>query len=235
MAPRRCNALAVLLCLGLAPAAAVAAKAPAHIVVDAQTGSVLNEAAATHRWHPASLTKLMTIFLALEAVADGRVSLNEALSISAAAANQSEFKLGLQQGKTILVREAILAVLQRSANDAATLLAERVAGSESAFAERMTAKARALGMTGTQFRNATGLPDPAQVTTARDMAVLARAILDRFPQYADLFAAPGFSMTGSPAHDQRPAHELSRRRGREDGLHLRLVTTSSPAQDVRGA
>ena len=185
-----------MLCLGLAPVTARAAAQPALIVVDAQTGSVLKEAAATHRWHPASLTKLMTIFLALDAVVDGRLSMNEALPISAAAANQSEFKLGLQVGKTIRVREAILAVLQRSANDAAALLAERVAGTESAFAERMTAKAKALGMAGTQFRNATGLPDPAQITTARDMAVLARAILERFPQYADLFATAGFTYDG---------------------------------------
>jgi D-alanyl-D-alanine carboxypeptidase len=196
MTPLRRIAPAALLALGLAPCVALAAVAPAHIVVDAATGAVLQEASASHRWHPASLTKLMTIYLTLEAVADGRLSLDEALPISTAAAGQSEFKLGLRAGRTIRAREAILAVLQRSANDAAVVLGERVAGSETAFAAQMTAKAMALGMTGTQFRNATGLPDAAQITTARDMAVLARAILDRFPQHADLFAAPGLSYDG---------------------------------------
>lgn len=171
-------------------APAHAARAPAHIVVDGETGSVLQESAATHRWHPASLTKLMTVFLALEAVASGELSLNESLPISTSAAGQSEFKLGLQAGKTIRTREALVAVLQRSANDAAAVLAERVAGNEAAFAAKMTAKARDLGMNGTQFRNATGLPDPNQITTARDMAILVRALLDVFPQHADLFTAP---------------------------------------------
>ena len=196
MTPLRRIAPAVFLALGLAPCAALAEVAPAHIVVDAQTGAVLQEASASHRWHPASLTKLMTIYLALEAVADGRLSLGDVLPISTSAAGQSEFKLGLRAGKTIRAREAILAVLQRSANDAAVVLAERVAGSEAAFAAQMTAKAKTLSMTGTQFQNATGLPNPAQITTARDMAVLARAILDRFPQHADLFAAPGVSYDG---------------------------------------
>ncbi len=188
--------LAFCLALGLAPRGAQAATPPAHIVIDAATGSVLEESSATHRWHPASLTKLMTVFLALEAVADGRLSLSESLAISSSAASQPEFKLGLQAGKTIRAREAIIAVLQRSANDAAGVLAERIAGNEASFAERMTAKAQSLGMIGTRFRNATGMPDAAQVTTARDMAVLARVMLDRFPQHAELFAAPVLSYDG---------------------------------------
>lgn len=196
MPPRRSIAAALLLAAALAPAAAKVEAAPAHIVVDAGTGAVLQEAAATHRWRPASLTKLMTIYLALEAVDAGRLSLDEALTISAAAAGQSEFKLGLRAGRTIRTREAILAVLQRSANDAAVVLAERLAGSEAAFADQMTAKASAIGMTGTTFRNATGLPDAAQVTTARDMAVLVRAMLERFPRHADLFSAPAVRYDG---------------------------------------
>lgn len=195
MPPLHRASLLLLLAVG-APPVARAAIAPAHIVVEASTGAVLEEASASHRWHPASLTKLMTVHLALEAVDEGRLSLTEALPISNAAAGQSEFKLGLHAGKTIRAREAILAVLQRSANDAAVVLAERIAGSEAAFAARMTQKARAIGMSGTQFRNATGLPDAEQVTTARDMAVLVRATLDRFPQHADLFAAPGLSYDG---------------------------------------
>ncbi len=193
---RRRITAALLLAVGLAPLAARVEAAPAHIVVDGDTGAVLQEAAAAHRWHPASLTKLMTVYLALEAVEAGRLSLGEPLPISPAAAGQSEFKLGLRAGKTIRTREAILAVLQRSANDAAVVLAERVAGSEAVFAGQMTAKAVSLGMAGTRFRNATGLPDAAQVTTARDMAVLARAMLDRFPQHADLFAAPAVTYDG---------------------------------------
>lgn len=196
MPPLRWITPVLVAALGLAPLAAHAAVAPAHIVVDARTGAVLHEASASHRWHPASLTKLMTIYLALEAVESGQLSLGEVLPISTAAAGQSEFKLGLRAGRTILAREAILAVLQRSANDAAVVLAERVAGTEAAFAGRMTDKAKALGMGGTQFRNATGLPDAAQITTARDMAVLARAILERFPQHASLFAAPGVTYDG---------------------------------------
>lgn len=190
MPPRRCP-LPMLIAIVVALVLAVRAQAaPAHIVVDAETGSVLQESSATHRWHPASLTKLMTVFLALEAIAAGRLSLDEPLAISAAAAGQSEFKLGLQAGRTIRTREAIVAVLQRSANDAAAVLAERVAGSEAAFALLMTARARDLGMSATQFRNATGLPDPLQITTARDMAILIRALVDAFPQHADLFTAP---------------------------------------------
>jgi D-alanyl-D-alanine carboxypeptidase len=196
MGPLRLPALTLLLALVFAPAAARSVATPAHILVDGGSGAVLEEEAAAHRWHPASLTKLMTIFLTLEAVSDGRLGMNDVLPISNRAATISEFKLGLRAGQSIRAREAILAVLQRSANDAAVVLAERIGGSESAFAEQMTAKAAALGMAGTRFRNATGLPDPAQITTARDMAVLARAILDRFPQHADLFAAPGFSYDG---------------------------------------
>ncbi len=194
MTPLRAILLAAAVLLGLAPGAAVAA--PASLVMDARSGAVLQESEGAHRWHPASLTKLMTVFLALEAVEEGRLSLGETLVVSPSAAAVSEFKLGLRSGASIRAREAILAVLQRSANDAAVVLAERLAGNEAAFAARMTAKARALGMSGTRFRNATGLPDAEQVTTARDMALLARATLERFPQHADLFTAPGLSYGG---------------------------------------
>lgn len=183
-------ACVLLLLIATTPRLAQAATVPAHIVVDAGSGVVLHESAASHRWHPASLTKLMTVYLALEAVENERLALGEVLPISTTASTISEFKLGLQAGKTIKAREAILAVLQRSANDAAVVLAERIGGNETAFAAKMTEKAHALGMPGTQFRNATGLPDPGQITTARDMAVLARAMLERFPQHAHLFAAP---------------------------------------------
>jgi len=181
---------------GLAPARADARPEPAALLVDAGSGAVLHAEDATRRWHPASLTKLMTVFLALEAVAAGRLALDEELAVSMSAATQPEFKLGLRPGRKIRARDAILAVLQRSANDAAALLAERLAGSEEAFAVRMTARARALGMTGTQFRNATGLPDPAQITTARDMALLVQALDTRFPEHAGLFATPAVEFEG---------------------------------------
>lgn len=192
-----CLALALVAAAPAAPAAVPRVPVPpAHIVVDAENGQVLAQESATHRWRPASLTKVMTAFLALEAVAEGRLRLDEVLPVSAHAAAQPGSRLGLEAGKSIRAREAILAVLQRSGNDAAVVLAERLAGNEPAFAERMTAKAAALGMSGTQFRNATGLPDSGQVTTARDMALLLRALLDVFPQHADLFAAPGLTYDG---------------------------------------
>src|SRR5262249_33149298 len=154
----------------------------ASIVVDAGTGQVLQQVDATRVWHPASLTKLMTVYLAFEALGSGLIAPDETLTVSATAAAEPETKLGLRSGKTISVAEAIKAVIVRSANDAAVLLGERIAGSEAAFAAMMTAKAQELGMTRTVFHNATGLPDDGQVTTARDMALLARALLRDFPE-----------------------------------------------------
>jgi len=145
----------------------------AAIVIDADSGTVLESVAATARWYPASLTKVMTVYLAFEEIEAGRLKLDEQLTVSAHAAAQPATELGLGAGQKITVEDTILAIILQSANDAAVALAERIGGSEEAFARRMTAEAKDLGMSRTVFRNASGLPDPEQVTTARDMAVLA--------------------------------------------------------------
>jgi D-alanyl-D-alanine carboxypeptidase len=154
------------------------------LVIDAQTGAELYAVDADAARYPASLSKMMTLYLLFEAVADGRYSLSSPLTVSANAASQPPAKIGLAAGSTITVEQAARALAVKSANDVAIVVAENLAGSESAFAGRMTAKARALGLGRTRFVNATGLPEPAQVTTARDMAALGLALKRRFPQYA---------------------------------------------------
>ena len=181
--------------LGVLPLA-VRAEDYAGIVVDAQNGAVLQSVNAHARWYPASLTKVMTVYLTLEAVEAGTLKLDEELTVSTLAASQPPTELGIGVGDKISVEQAILAVILRSANDVAVVLAERVGGSEEAFAKLMTARARQLGMARTQFRNATGLPNPDQTTTARDMAVLGMALLERFPQHYHFFSARSFTYAG---------------------------------------
>jgi D-alanyl-D-alanine carboxypeptidase len=168
----------------------------AAIVVDADSGTVLESVAATARWYPASLTKVMTVYLAFQEIEAGKLKLDEELTVSAHAAAQPATELGLGAGQKITVKDTILAIILQSANDAAVALAERIGGSEGAFARRMTAEAKELGMSRTVFRNASGLPDPAQVTTARDMAVLAKALLENYPQYYHFFATTSFTFSG---------------------------------------
>src|SRR5262245_36577925 len=183
----------VALC-GAQPASAAADYAA--IVVDAESGTVIDAHAATARWYPASLTKVMTVYLAFEAIEAGTLGLDEKLPVSEDAAAQPATELGLGAGETITVNDAILAIILQSANDAAVVLAERIGGSEDQFAVLMTAKAKELGMRRTVFRNATGLPDPEQVTTARDMAVLAAALLHNYPQYYHFFSTTSFTYGG---------------------------------------
>ena len=168
----------------------------AAIVVDARTGEVLYERAAREPRYPASLTKMMTLYMLFEALDDGRLRLDEEIPVSAFAAARPPSKLGFKRGEAIDARAAILALCVRSANDVAVAVAERLAGSEEAFARAMTAKARQLGMTGTVFRNASGLPDDGQRTTARDMAVLAVALRARFPHHYHYFANREFAFGG---------------------------------------
>jgi D-alanyl-D-alanine carboxypeptidase len=175
---------------------AFAADDYAAIIVDAESGTVLDSHAATVRWYPASLTKVMTVYLAFEAIEAGRMTLDEQLTVSEHAASQPATELGLGKDETITVQDAILAIILQSANDAAVVVGERIGGSEEKFAELMTAKAKALGMTRTVFRNATGLPNPEQVTTARDVAVLAAALLHDFPQHYHFFSATSFTYGG---------------------------------------
>ncbi len=168
----------------------------AAIVVDARSGKVLYERASDAPRYPASLTKMMTLYMLFEAVDDGRVRIDEAIPVSAFAAARPPSKMGFKRGDSIDARSAILALAVRSANDVAVAVAERLSGSEEAFARAMTAKARQLGMTGTVFRNASGLPDDGQRTTARDMAVLSMALRRRFPHHYHYFSNREFAFGG---------------------------------------
>ena len=168
----------------------------ASIVVDAKSGKVLFSRAPDALCHPASLTKMMTLFLLFDALDSGRTSLASRITISAHAAAQAPSKLGLKPGQSLTVRDAILAVVTRSANDVAVAIGEYLAGSEDAFAAKMTRTAHAIGMSRTTFENASGLPDPHQYTTARDMATLGRALQDRFPRYFAFFSTASFVFQG---------------------------------------
>jgi len=184
--------LAVTLVAGAASAAPNAA-----IVVDHKTGKVLYSSYADSQRYPASLTKMMTLYMLFEAIETGKTGLDSKIKMSAFAAGQPPSKLGIKAGGTISVRDAILALVTKSANDVATAIAEHLAGTEKAFAQAMTTRAHQLGMSKTTFRNAHGLPNTAQVTTARDMAVLGRALQDHFPQYFSYFSTRSFSWKGS--------------------------------------
>ena len=166
------------------------------IVIDAETGTVISESNADAPHFPASLTKMMTLYLIFEALDKGRIKLDTQLPVSENAASQSPTKLDLAAGETIAVKDVILGLVTRSANDAAVVAAEWLAGNEELFAQRMTAKARALGMTHTFFHNASGLPDPEQITTARDLAKLARALYQDFPGMYPYFATREFVFRG---------------------------------------
>jgi D-alanyl-D-alanine carboxypeptidase len=168
----------------------------AAIVVDANSGAVLHASNADALRHPASLTKIMTLYLLFERLESGKLKLDSPLKVSDEAEDQSPTKLGLEEGQTIKVEDAIKGMITRSANDAAVVVAEALAGSEEEFAKLMTRKARALGMTKTVYKNASGLPDSDQVTTARDQAILGRAIQDRFPTYYKYFQTRSFVFRG---------------------------------------
>lgn len=198
-------AAAVVLATGIAATAKTAeAAAPkgvypdryAAIVVDTATGKVLYEANADARRYPASLTKMMTLYVLFEDLDRGRFRLDSRLTVSAVAASQPPSKLGLRAGDTITVEDAIKALVTKSANDAAATIGENLAGSIPAFAERMTRTARAIGMSNTVFRNANGLPNPGQYTSARDMMKLGVALQVRFPSYYGYFQTRSFAFRG---------------------------------------
>ncbi|MFI5016110.1 MAG: serine hydrolase [Hyphomicrobiales bacterium] len=217
---RRRFAIGIAASLGLAIVTAVVATAPAEarhhsrfhrfhrvgagayhppfsaIVVDAKAGKVLYSVEAKAPRHPASITKVMTLYLLFEQLERGAMTMDTQLRVSEHAASMAPTKLGLDPGDTISVSDAIKAVVTKSANDMAVAIAEQIGGSEEAFAELMTRKARALGMNDTHFVNASGLPDDDQVTTAYDLAILARAIQERFPRYYPLFATRSFYYGG---------------------------------------
>lgn len=183
-------ALAFTIALSVQPAHA--APKYAGIVVDAKTGKVLYGEDPDGLRYPASLTKMMTIYLTFEALEAGRIRLDSRVPVSANAAKEPPSKLGVGAGGKLTVEQAIQALVTRSANDVATALGEFLGGSESRFAQIMTNKARALGMTRTTYRNAHGLPNTAQMTTARDQARLGMALRQHFPQYYGYFSTRSF-------------------------------------------
>jgi D-alanyl-D-alanine carboxypeptidase len=168
----------------------------AAIVVDDNSGEVLHAAMADDPRHPASLTKIMTLYLLFEQLEAGTLKLDTPLPVSTQAAIQRPTKLGLKVNQTITAEDAIKGLVTRSANDAAVVVGEAIGGTEADFARLMTRKARALGMMHTVYVNASGLPADEQITTARDQAILGRAIQHRFPNYYTYFATPSFRYKG---------------------------------------
>ena len=177
----------------VAPSSAAKDSRYAAIVIDANTGKVLHQSNADSRRYPASLTKMMTLYLTFEALSRGKINKNTKVVFSQNAAAEPPTKIGVKAGNSITVETAILSLITRSANDASTALGEMIAGSEENFARMMTAKARSLGMKNTVFRNANGLPNTGQFTTARDMATLGIALREHFPQYYGYFSTRSFA------------------------------------------
>ncbi|CCD98075.1 serine hydrolase [Bradyrhizobium sp. STM 3809] len=168
----------------------------ASIIVDGNSGATLTATNPDSLRHPASLTKIMTLYLLFERLDSGKMKLDTEMPVSEHASEQSPTKLGLRPGQTIRVEDAIKGVVTRSANDAAVVIAEAIGGDEDEFAKMMTRKARALGMSRTTYVNASGLPADEQITTARDQSILGRAIQDRFPRYYRYFSTTAFNFRG---------------------------------------
>lgn len=195
----------------------------AAIVVDAESGEVLFARHADSRRYPASITKIMTLYLTFEALAEGRVKPDDVLTISPHAASQPPSKLGLAAGQTITLDDAMKATAVRSANDMAVAIAEHVGGSEARFTAQMTLKARELGMTQTRYVNANGLPDARQLTSARDLAILARAIMRDFPQYYRYFGLHDWAYNG---RDYRNTNGLLHSGNGYDGMKTGYTNAS---------
>ena len=195
----------------------------ADIVVDANSGTVLHSTNPDARRHPASLTKIMTLYLLFEQLEAGKLKLDSPLKVSAEAAGQTPTKLGLKPGSTLAVEDAIKGMVTRSANDAAVVVAEAIAGDEGEFAKLMTRKAKALGMGRTVYKNASGLPNDDQVTTARDQAALGRAIQERFPRYYKYFSIRSFTFRGQSIANHN--HLLGRVEG-VDGIKTGYINAS---------
>ncbi len=169
----------------------------AAVVVDAKTGEVLYAKRADSPRYPASITKVMTLYLTFEALQSGRLHPNDPVPISPRAAAQSPSKLGLRPGDSLTVDQAMQALAVKSANDIAVALAEKLGGTEARFAAMMTLRAQELGMRNTRFVNASGLPDSRQISTARDIAIMSRAVMRDYPQYYDLFSQRTFTFRGT--------------------------------------
>jgi D-alanyl-D-alanine carboxypeptidase len=213
----------ILILLLSVPAMAQSQSADSYIVVDANAGKVLSALNPDDQLHPASMTKIMTLFMTFEALQQGRLTLKTPMTVSENAATQAPSKLGLRPGSAITVENCILASVTLSANDCAMVLAESIGGSEERFAQLMTSRAHALGMTATHFNNPNGLPDEGQLTTARDMATLAEAMIQRFPKYYPYFATRSFTYAGI-AHANHN-HLMSRYPGM-DGIKTGYIRES---------
>jgi len=185
-------AMGLLINIAAMQATTFAATKYAGFVIDAKSGKVLYSRYADARRYPASLTKMMTLYLVFEDLKRGKISLNTRIKMSRYAASQPPSKLGIKPGKTFTVRQGIYALVTKSANDVATAIGEKLSGSEKAFARRMTIKARQLGMHRTTFKNANGLPNRQQVTTARDMSKLGLALKEHFPKEFKYFKTRSF-------------------------------------------
>ncbi len=217
-----------------APGRAAWAERYAAIVMDAHTGAILHQDNADDRRFPASLTKMMTLYMAFEALDAGRLSLEQRLPVSEAAQAMPATKLGVRAGQTLRVEHAILALVTKSANDASVVLAEAMGGSEGRFAQMMTQRARQLGMRSTTFRNASGLPDDGQVSTARDLAILSRALLHDHPRYYHYFSSRTFNFGGSVLRNH---NRLMSRFDGMDGIKTGYIRASGfnlAASAVRG-
>lgn len=195
----------------------------ASIVMDANTGEVLHESSADASRYPASLTKMMTLYMLFEALERGKMTLNTRMPVSAHAASMPQTNIGLRTGETLSVRDAIPALIVRSANDAAAVVAEALGNTESNFGNMMTQKARQLGMTATTFRNASGLPNNAQKTTARDMAKLSSRLMKDFPQYYHYFSTPSFHYKGKTYNSH---NRMVRNTQGVDGLKTGFIRAS---------
>ena len=182
--------------IAMAPMPALASAKGAVVVIDANTGKTLYSEAADAQRFPASLTKMMTLYLVFERLNNGKLTKDTRISFSPRAAAAAPSKLGVKAGNSITVEQAILALVTKSANDVAIAVAEKIGGSENGFAEMMTRKARQLGMSRTTFRNASGLPNPKQTTTARDMARLGIALREHHPRYYGYFDERSFTFAG---------------------------------------
>lgn len=195
----------------------------ASIVMDAETGAILRESNADKRLHPASLTKMMTLMLTFEALDAGKIGLHDRVPISKRAAAAVPSKLGLAAGSSIKVEDAIYALVTKSANDIALAMAEFLGGTEPRFARVMTERAQDIGMSSTVFRNASGLHDPAQITTARDMARLGRYILARYPHHYHYFSTKQFTYRG---HTYRNHNRLMSSYPGMDGFKTGYINAS---------
>src|SRR4051812_16376192 len=215
--------VAVGLALFASSLVARTASAEATLVVEADSGRVLHAEHATYPWYPASTTKLMTMYLTLKAVKDKRLDMDSLLTVSPNAVAQAPSKMGFKAGTQLTVDNALKMMMVKSANDMAVVLAEGVSGSIEKFADDMNAASKRLGMTQSSWVNPNGLPADEQITSARDMAILARAIFARVARIRDVLAHSG-DQVRPPHHAQyqRADRPLSRRRRDEDRLHLRF-------------